>query len=169
MKMKTILIITLLLLSIHIKAQKMNIDTDSTAKCFASSEILVNSSKQHVFEILSNIKKWPEWQSSVIKAEIEGNPEIDKKFKWKAGGLNIRSKLHTVNPDSEIGWTGRIWWIKAVHNWYLTEEGGQTKVIVKESLKGLGSSLMLKSLKEGMQKNLEELKLQAEKNQNNTY
>ncbi len=162
MKMKTFLTITFLLLSINVKAQKMKIETDSTAKCYATSEITINSTKHHVFEILSNIKGWPQWQSSVTRAEIKDTPEVGKKFTWKGGGLNIKSQLHTVNSDSEIGWTGRIWWIKAVHNWYLNEENGQTKVVVKESLKGLGSSMMLKSLKDGMQKSLEELKIKAE-------
>ena len=142
----------------------MNKEADSSAKCYATAEITVNAPKHDVFEILANINNWSNWQSSVTKAEIAGSPEVGKKFKWKGGGMNIKSQLHTVNADSEIGWKGKIWWIKAVHNWYLTEENGQTKVVVKESLKGLGSSMMLKSLKEGMQKNLEELKIQAEKN-----
>ena len=154
----------LLIISINLNINAMNIKADSTAKCYATSEITINSTKHHVFEILSDINGWPEWQSSVTKAEIKGSTEVGKKFTWKGGGLNIKSQLHTVNPDSEIGWTGRIWWIKAVHNWYLKEENGQTKVVVKESLKGLGSSMMLKSLKEGMQKNLEELRIRAEQN-----
>jgi len=37
-----------------------------------------------------------------------------------------------------------------------------TRVVVEESLKGLGSSFMRNSLKEGMKKNLEELKSRAE-------
>ncbi len=142
----------------------MNKEVDSTAKCYATAEITINSSKEHVFEILADINKWPVWQSSVTKAEIEGSPEVGKRFKWKGGGMNIKSQLHTVNADLEIGWTGKIWWIKAVHNWYLTEENGQTKVVVQESLSGLGSSMMLKSLKEGMQKNLDELRIRAEMN-----
>lgn len=164
MKKTTLFVLNLLLITLHLKAQIMNIDADSTAKCYSTAEIRINSSKPHVFEILSDINNWPQWQSSVTKAGINGKSEVGKKFKWKAGGLNIKSKLHTVNANSEIGWTGKIWWIKAVHNWYLNEENGQTKVIVKESLKGPGSSMMLKSLKEGMQKNLRELKAQAEKN-----
>ncbi len=147
----------------------MKIEADSSAKCYATSEITVNSTKHQVFEILSNINDWPEWQSSVTKAEINGRPEVGKIFTWKGGGLNIKSQLHTANSDWEIGWTGNIWWIKAVHNWYLTEETGQTKVVVKESLKGFGSSMMRNSLLEGMRKNLEELKVQAEKNQESVF
>ena len=151
-----------MLITKHLKAQEMNIDVDSTAKCFSKEEIIINSPAENVFKILSDINNWPTWQSSVTKAQINGSIEPGVKFTWKAGGLKINSKLHTVNPDSEIGWTGRILWIKAVHNWYLSNENNETKVIVKESLTGLGSSLMQKSLNEGMRKNLVELKDKAE-------
>ena len=156
-------VLAFLLITPVIKAQNMNIETDSTATCYSSAEITIMASKKEVFEILADINHWPDWQSAVSKAAIDGSPEAGKKFNWKAGGLNIKSKLHTVNTNSEIGWTGSIWWIKAVHNWYLTEEKGQTKVTVKESLKGFGSLGMKKSLQRGMQKNLAELKIQAEK------
>lgn len=164
MRNKNILIILIVLLSINLKAQKMNITADSTARCYASAEILIEAPKSTVFGLLAQINEWPEWQSSVLSSHLDGTAEEGKKFKWKAGGLNIKSKLHTVHPNSEIGWTGKIWWIKAVHNWTLTEENGQTKVVVKEALKGLGSSMMKKSLQEGMLKNLAELKSRAEKN-----
>ena len=141
----------------------MNIEVYSTNGCFSEEKIFINSPAKIVFGILSDINNWPGWQSSVTKAQIGGSPEAGRKFQWKSGGLNINSRLHTVNPNSEIGWTGRIWWIKAVHNWYLIEENDKTKVIVKESLSGFGSMFMQKSLKEGMRKNLIELKDKAEK------
>jgi len=140
----------------------MNIEVDSTAKCFSKEEIIINSPVENVFKILSDISNWTTWQSSVTKAQIDGPTEVGVKFKWKAGGLNINSQFHTVSANSEIGWTGRIWWIKAVHNWYLSNENNKTKVFVKESLRGFGASLMQKSLTEGMKKNLAELKNKAE-------
>ena len=140
----------------------MNIEVDSSAKCFSKEEIIIKSPVENVFEILSDINNWPSWQRRVTKAEIKGPTKPGVEFKWKAGGLKINSKLHTINANSEIGWTGRIWWIKAVHNWYLSNENNETKVIVKESLNGLGSSLMQKSLIAGMRKNLLELKNKAE-------
>ena len=162
MKRTTLLALTILLITIHLKAQEMNIEVDSTAKCFSKEEIMINSPVENVFKILSDINNWPAWQSSVTKAQINDSTKSGVEFKWKAGGLKINSKLHTVNANSEIGWTGRIWWIKAVHNWYLINENNKTKVIVKESLNGLGSSLMQRSLIEGMRKNLLELKNKAE-------
>jgi uncharacterized membrane protein len=158
-----ILFTAFLLLTAHLNAQKMNIDADSTAKCFSKEEITINSPVENVFKILSDINNWDKWQTSVAKAEIYGATEVGARFKWKAGGLNISSQLHTVNLNSEIGWTGSIWWIKAVHNWYLSFENNVTKVTVMESLRGFGASLMQKSLSEGMKRNLEELKKKAEK------
>lgn len=140
----------------------MNIEVDPTTRCYSKEEIIINSSIEDVFKILSDIKNWPSWQSSVTKTEITGPVEAGVKFKWKSGGLNISSELHTVNTNSEIGWTGEIWWIRAVHNWYLSNENQKTKVIVEESLTGPGSSWMQKSLAEGMKKNLSELKAKAE-------
>jgi uncharacterized protein YndB with AHSA1/START domain len=140
----------------------MNIEADSSAKCFSSEEILINSPVNKVFGILADINNWPKWQSSVSRAQINGPAEVGKRFEWKSGSMTLKSQFHTVNPDSEIGWTGTVWWIKAVHNWSLTKEKEMTRVVVKESLTGLGSSGMQKSLKEGMKKNLEELKQRAE-------
>jgi uncharacterized protein YndB with AHSA1/START domain len=140
----------------------MNIEVDSSAGCFSEQEVIISSPVEKVFQILSDVNNWPAWHSGVTKAQINGPAKPGAGFKWKAGGLNINSRLHTVNEPSEIGWTGRIWWIKAVHNWSLSYENHETKVIVKESLKGLGSSLMQKSLAEGMRKNLADLKNKAE-------
>ncbi|MDX9772621.1 MAG: SRPBCC family protein [Bacteroidales bacterium] len=162
MRRITLFALAILLITAHLKAQEMNIDVDSSAGCFSKEEIIINSPVENVFKILSDINNWPAWQSAVTKAKIDGPIEPGVTFKWKAGGLKINSELHTVNPYSEIGWTGRIWWIKAVHNWSLSNDANGTKVIVEESLKGFGSSIMQKSLIEGMRKNLLELKNKAE-------
>jgi len=162
MRRITLFALAILLITAHLKAQEMNIDVDSSAGCFSKEEIIINSPVENVFKILSDINNWPAWQSAVTKAKIDGTIEPGVTFKWKAGGLKINSELHTVNPYSEIGWTGRIWWIKAVHNWSLSNDANGTKVIVEESLKGFGSSIMQKSLIEGMRKNLLELKNKAE-------
>lgn len=140
----------------------MNIKTDPAAKCYAREEIVINSPAETVFRILADINNWPSWQGSVSKAEIEGSLKAGTRFKWNAGGMPINSKLHTVNEYSEIGWTGSILWIKAVHNWQMVDEGSTTRVVVEESLHGPGSSLMRNSLAGGMKKNLAELKARAE-------
>ena len=142
----------------------MKIEADSSAKAYAKEQIDIKASAEKVYAILSDINNWPLWQSSVKKATINGTVEEDKEFKWKAGGMKINSKLHTVKSPSQLGWTGRIGWITAVHNWTITESNGESIVVVEESLKGFLSGTMKKSLREGMSRNLEELKFTTEMN-----
>lgn len=142
----------------------MKIEMDSLAKAYAKEQIEIKASAKKVYAILSDINNWPSWQSSVKKAAISGPVEENKEFKWKAGGMKINSKLHTVNSPSQLGWTGRIGWIIAVHNCTITESDGENVVVVEESLKGFLSGTMKKSLREGMLRNLEELKFSTEMN-----
>lgn len=141
----------------------MNIEVEQSIPCFSKGEIFVNAPIEHVFNTIADINNWPKWQSPVSTAHIDGNTEQGKLFTWKANGLAIKSKLHTVLPYSEIGWTGKIWWIKAIHNWCLSSEGNGTRIIVKESMRGFGASILKKTLDEGIAKNLQELKAKVEK------
>jgi hypothetical protein len=141
----------------------MNIPANQSAKSYSKQEIIINASAVRVFKLIAEINNWKTWQANVTKATIAGETKEGATFKWKAGGVPIASKLHTVTPFIEIGWTGKSWWIQAVHNWYLQEEeNGKCKVIAEESLEGFLSGLMNKSLREGITKNLTALKLAAE-------
>jgi len=141
----------------------MNIDVDRSATAYAKAEITILATAEKVFAVLSNINDWSSWQHSVSQSTLEGELAEGTTFRWKAGGLPIHSKLHTVNPPKEIGWTGRIWWITAVHNWTLQEQNGQTTVTVEESMGGFLSGLMKKTLETGMRDNLQELKAAVDK------
>lgn len=141
----------------------MNIQVNKSAKSYSKEEIMINSSVVRVFKLIAGINNWKRWQMNVETASITGETKEGATFKWKAGGVSMVSQLHTVAPFTEIGWTGKAWWITAVHNWYFQEEeNGKCKVIVEESLNGFLCGLMNKSLRDGMIKNLKELKLAAE-------
>ncbi len=141
----------------------MNIEVNRNAKAYHKEEIVINASAEKVYQVLADINNWPAWQSGVASANMEGEAEPGKEFRWKAGGSKISSKLHTVNPHTEFGWTGRALWIKAVHNWTFTEKEGATTVVVEESMSGFLSGLMKKTLKESLPKSLKDLKKEAER------
>ncbi|MBN2610834.1 MAG: SRPBCC family protein [Bacteroidales bacterium] len=141
----------------------MNIQVDKNAKAFATDEVLINAPAEKVFLVLSDIRKWPLWQTSVNTTQIEGLPEEGKTFRWKAGGMKIISRLHTVVPFSGFGWTGRMLWISAVHNWEFVQNGSETRVKVSESMTGFGASLLQKTLSDGLKKTLFELKNEVER------
>lgn len=139
----------------------MNIEVIRTAT-YVSENIEIDATVEKVYSIVSRICDWPDWQDNVTFTSINGSPEVNKEFHWKAGGVQIRSRLHTVNPPSEFGWTGKMLWISAVHNWSLKETNGKCLVEVEESLEGFLSGFMKKKLKDGMKENLKELKEAAE-------
>ncbi|WP_159517142.1 SRPBCC family protein [Sunxiuqinia indica] len=141
----------------------MNIEVNKKAPAFHEAELLVHASAYKVYKVLSSINDWPTWQSEVSKASIDGRAAAGKKFVWKAGGLKIKSEIHTANSPSELGWTGKIMWIKAVHNWQLKPERESTLVVVQESMEGFLAGMLQKTLADGLAKNLYELKLEAEK------
>ncbi|HKJ42626.1 MAG TPA: SRPBCC family protein [Sunxiuqinia sp.] len=141
----------------------MKIEINKNAPAYNETQLLIHSPAEQVYKILSSINDWPKWQSSVSKVQLKGWIIPETKFVWKAGGLRIKSKIHTAVPPTELGWTGKILWIKAIHNWELIPEGRSTHVIVRESLEGFLAGLLNKTLIEGMDRNLYELKLEAEK------
>lgn len=140
----------------------MNIDVDKSAKAYAKQQITIDATPEKVFQTVSDINNWTKWQSSVSSSAIEGTPEVGRQFTWNANGMKITSKLHTVNPNIEFGWTGRIMWITAVHNWTFSAKSAKCIVTVEESLNGFLSGLMKKSLVEGMTRSLQDLKKYCE-------
>jgi hypothetical protein len=142
---------------------KMNIRVNRSARAFAKEETYIAATPEKVYSILVNVNQWPSWQSEVVSAVMDGAPEVNKTFDWKAGGSRLHSRFHTLTPFSEIGWTGRVFWITAVHNWYLEKEGDGTRVIVEESFGGFLSGMLKSMLEKGMKKSLLELKAIAER------
>ena len=72
-----------------------------------------------------------------------------------SGGAKILSTLHTVNLYKELGWTGSSLGIYAIHNWTLTEENGQTRLSVSESMEGLLARTFSKKLHNTLEKGLD--------------
>jgi len=141
----------------------MNIEVNRNAKAYAKEEMLIHAPVEKVYGLVSDINNWTEWQTAVTEAQLNGKFNEGTEFDWKANGMHIHSKIHTIRQNAKIGWTGKMFWIKAVHNWWFTAKGENTLVKVEESLSGFGSLLMKKSLEEGMTKNLIELKKRADK------
>ncbi len=118
----------------------MNIDLD--APMSARKEIHIHAPVEKVWEVQTDIERWPEWQPDITSAKLDGSLIVGAVFHWKAKGLNIVSKLHTFEPYQSIGWTGNSIGMKAIHNWIFEAQGNDTRVITEESLSGWLTRLM---------------------------
>lgn len=149
------------LMALNSNHTAMNKSINENAPVIEKQQIFIPVKPEIVWEVISNINQWPNWQSDVTQAEVLGEMEAGTTFKWKAGGIRFTSELHTVEKNQAIGWTGRTFGAQAIHNWCFEAREEGTMVYVEESLQGLFPSLFKrkfsKSLKEGMKKNLKEL------------
>lgn len=141
----------------------MNIEVNSKAKAFATDSLEIKAPVEKVYSLVYNMSHWPDWLDGVKEVNISGDPVEGTTFTWNADGYTIQSTIHTVRPNSAIGWTGKIWWIKAVHNWQFGRlPDGNTRVTVSESFSGFGSSLMKGTLVKTLKKDLQALKTWSE-------
>jgi len=142
-----------------------SINTTAPVKC--SKKITINTDSKKVWKVLTNIDKWSTWQTDISMSKLNGELKSGTKFDWKTNGFKIHSTLHTVEPISQFGWTGKTFGMFAIHNWTLTEKNNKTTVEVNESMEGLLAWLFKKSfnrnLENGMQRWLELLKRECEK------
>ena len=141
----------------------MNIEVNTLSKAYASEKIEINSPVEKVYNLILNIKEWPKWLSGVTKVYISDNIQQGTEFVWKAKGYTIKSKIHTLEYNSSIGWTGTMLWLKAIHNWkFESKSENVTRVAVQESFDGFFSSFMANMLKKSMHEDLIKLKMAAE-------
>ncbi len=145
----------------------MKITINKKAPVIQSKEIIINAKPEKVWEILIDINRWSDWNDNIRDSKTMGTLSVDSTFKWTNNGSKITSTIHTLEKNSMIGWTGKNFAAKAIHNWYLTSTENGTKVLTEESMESWIMSLMKKKmnnvLAEDMTSWLEMLKVECER------
>jgi len=132
-----------------------------------TEEISISESPETVWNILTDIDNWDQWNDRIKNPKIQGKLEAGSTFIWTSNGSKIKSTIHTVSPFKMFGWSGKAFGVDAIHNWYLEPTETGTKVQVKESMEGwiiqLIKKSMNKKLADDMEYWLEQLKIESEK------
>jgi uncharacterized protein YndB with AHSA1/START domain len=118
----------------------MEINRDAPA--IGSGDIKISAPPAVVWDILVDIDAWPGWNPDVKTAHLRGPLAVGTSFRWKSGIASLKSELRSVEPSSEIGWTGTTMSIKAVHVFRLHPEDGGTHVRSEESWEGTLARMM---------------------------
>jgi len=129
-----------------------SINNNAPVKC--SKTVIISANSEKVWAVLTDISNWPAWQTDISKSFLHGDLKPGRNFNWTSGGANILSTIHTVEPFSYFGWTGKAVGLFAVHNWILMETSGQTIVTVEESMEGFLAVLLRKSLNRNLEKGM---------------
>ncbi|GIV29802.1 MAG: hypothetical protein KatS3mg028_0868 [Bacteroidia bacterium] len=145
----------------------MNIPINENAPVKSRNQIEILAPIDTVWLTLTDIKNWTKWQSAVTETIVDEIIKEGTNFKWKAGGLSFKSKIHTSKLNTAFGWTGTTIGASAIHNWtFVKNDNNTTIVIVEESLQGVFPKLFTKyfqnNLDKGVLTNLIELKAASE-------
>jgi len=132
---------------------KKTINHSAPVKC--SKSISINAAKEKVWTLVTNIDNWADWQTDISDSRLNGELKPHARFQWKSGGAKIHSTLHTMEPHTYFGWTGRTLGLLAIHNWTLSEKDGLTEIIVDESMEGFMAGLLKKSLNRSLEKGMQ--------------
>jgi hypothetical protein len=143
------------------------------APVVTSKQIFVNSSPEIVWEALTQIRNWKQWNTAVQQVDPIEMVSENLTFKWKANGIPFTSTIHTLNKeDYLLGWTGKTIGVHAIHNWKLQSQNGATLVYTEESLDGILPKLFRKKFQETLThtiaNNLNDLKTFCEKKASST-
>jgi uncharacterized protein YndB with AHSA1/START domain len=142
-------------------------DIDRNAPATASGEIQIAASPETVWDVLSDLPSWPQWNADVQSMSLQGPLEPGTGFRWKSGSTSLRSELQVVDPPSEMAWTGTTMGIHAVHVFRFQPKDGGTLARSEESFSGLIprvlKSYSRKTLQRGIASILVALKAEAER------
>lgn len=129
-------------------------EVKTSAPIYCQKSILINAKPEKVWSVLIDIENWPQWLSMVSEAKLSGPLQENTTFDWKASGMKIHSKLHTVQPNAAIGWTGKVLGIHAIHNWTFQQKNECTEVVVSESMEGFLAKLFKKMMNKSIEKDM---------------
>ena len=137
------------------------------APVVARSRVQIAADPEAVWELLTDLEKWPTWKTDVRSMALHGPLKPGSIFVWKAGPGTIRSTLQEVDPPRAVGWTGSTFGVKAIDVFRLEASEGGTLVREAESWEGfvvrLFAGRMRKTLQSSLDSGLAELKAEAER------
>jgi uncharacterized protein YndB with AHSA1/START domain len=131
------------------------VDVDRAAPVVARSETEIAAPPERVWELVSDIDRWPDWNPDIDSASLDGPLAPGTTFRWKAGPGSIVSTLRQVDPPREVGWTGKTMGIAGVHVYRLEPSGTGTRVVSEESWDGFPVRLMRRRMRRTLQRSLD--------------
>jgi uncharacterized protein YndB with AHSA1/START domain len=111
-------------------------DINSAAPVITRDEILIDAPIETIWNIQTDVNRWPAWQPDVDVAEVEGPLAVGSVFRWQTAGLHITSTVEEVDAPHRIVWGGPAQGIVAVHVWMLDTQDDGVLVRTAESWEG---------------------------------
>lgn len=99
-------------------------------------EILVQAPLRTVWDIQTDVARWPSWQRDIDATQPDGPLSVGAVFRWQTAGLDIVSTVKEVDAPHRIVWGGPAQGIRAIHAWEFHEQDAGVLVRTEESWEG---------------------------------
>ena len=96
--------------------------------------VKVDAPAERLWDILADVKAWPEWQ---VTSHIEPPPGQLAKgttFPVELGGLEWTLTITEAERPRLLAWVGRRTGLTGVHEWEFLETGGKTTATTRENI-----------------------------------
>lgn len=108
-------------------------DINLNAPIIARHDISISASLETVWELMTRIAAWPEWNPDIRRAEPTGPIAVGTIFHWETAGLAISSVLGEFVPLKRLAWSGEADGVTAIHVWTFAPNAKGTYVHTEES------------------------------------
>ena len=126
----------------------------------------VVSTAERLWDILADVKAWPEWQGTSYVDPPTARPQEGSTFAAELGGHTWNVTVTEADRPRRLVWSGRQMGLKAVHEWEFAEAGGRTQALSRDTISGwpllVARAAVGKKVSEHDQKWLASLKVKAE-------
>jgi hypothetical protein len=106
------------------------------APVFARHALPIRAPREAIWEILTDVQRWPERFPHISAARIEGTIATGGIIRWKSSGLQIVSTIREASFPDFLSWTGKAIGTRAAHEWRLTQRADDVVLETAESFDG---------------------------------
>lgn len=111
---------------------------DADAPVISRRRLLIPAARATVWSAHADVNRWPEWQSEITAASIDGPFAVGSTITWSTSGITepIHSTIYVVEPHRRTLWGGPAMGIVGIHQWRFSDAEGGTLVETEESWSG---------------------------------
>ena len=111
---------------------------DTGAPVISRRSLLIPAPRAAVWAAHADVARWPEWQSDISTASIDGPLAPGSIITWVTKGISepIPSTIYAVEAERRTLWGAPAMGIDGIHEWRFTDAKGGTLVETEESWSG---------------------------------
>jgi hypothetical protein len=96
----------------------------------------IASSAERLWDLLADVKSWPEWQGTSYVDPPVGPLQKGSTFVAELGGHRWHLTVTRADRPQRLSWTGSQTGLEAIHDWEFVETEGKTRAASRDSLSG---------------------------------